>query len=55
MAEVQLWELSQTERQAILGEATRLGPAHLHALHEQLLRQCGGSKEELERRLKAGK
>jgi hypothetical protein len=55
MSEVQLWELSQPERQAILDEATRLGEKHVKALWEQLLRQAGGSKEEVDRRLSEGK
>lgn len=54
MAEVKLWEISQPERQAILDEATRLGEKHLQALFDQLLRQCGGDREEMDRRLKAG-
>lgn len=54
MAEVQLWELSQPERQAILDEAQRLGEKHVKALWEQLVRQAG-SVEEVDRRLKEGK
>lgn len=54
MSEIQLWELSQPKRQELLDEATRLGPAHLKALFDQLLRQCGGNRDEMDRRLKLG-